>query len=72
MASSKKPTYRARHIDMQHFALQEWVELKQVILEHIRTHLDLDDNSTNYIGWVLHIRHTRIIMGEYESTCMHI
>ena len=33
MSKSKKPTYRARNIDVQHFSLQEWVEIKQVILE---------------------------------------
>ena len=32
MANSKKPTERAKHIDVYHFFIHEWVELKQVIL----------------------------------------
>ena len=71
MEITKKKTEIARNIYVRHFYIQEWFDLKQVILEHIITHLNLSDTSTNALGWVLHNKHTGIIMGEYESTFMH-
>ena len=49
MQKSKKPKGRSIHIDVQHSLLQEWVDQKQVILEHITTHLNLADTSTKAI-----------------------
>ena len=71
MENSKKKIKRARHIDVQNFDLQECVELKQIILEHIRTHLNLADTYTKSLGWFLHNRHTGITMFEYGYTFMH-
>ena len=39
MEDYKEPTIRDRNIDVEHFDLQEWVEINQVILEHTTTHL---------------------------------
>ena len=71
MEKYKKSTYRARHMDVQNFSLQEWIELKQVILEHIRTHLNVADTSTKAIVWSPHNVHTQRMMGGYGSTFMH-
>ena len=72
MANSKKPIYRDIQIYVHHFPLQECVDTKQVILEHIRTRINLDDTSTKSLGWVLHNRQSGIMMGKYESTFIHI
>ena len=72
MEHYKKPTERARKIYVQKFALQECVDLKQVLIEHIRTHLNLYDTSTKALGWVLQNRHTVRMMVEYGYTSMHI
>ena len=66
----KKPTEISRHIDVQYFILHEWVYLRQIILEHFRNHLNLSDTSIKSLEWVLHNRHTCIIMGEYGSKLM--
>ena len=71
LENSKKPTYRNRHIGVQNFSLQEWVELEQVILEHIITHPTLANTYTKAIGWVLHNIHTGKIMGEEEDRFAH-
>ena len=72
IANHKKQTYRDIKIDVQNFPLQEWVEIKQLFLEHIIINLNLSDTSTKDLLWVLHNRHTETIMGEYGSTFMHI
>ena len=71
MENSNKPTESARQIDVHNFALQYWIELKQVILEHIRTYLTLAHTYTKALLWFLHNRHTGRIMGEYGYTFMH-
>ncbi len=73
MANAKKPTERSRHIDIQHFALQEWVAAKEVLLSHIPGTLNPADAFTKPLGWVLHHRHSTRMMGlvgsPYTSTC---
>ena len=71
MAETKKPTERYIHIDVYNFPLQEWVDPKQVTLEHIITHLKLSHTSNKALGWVFHNIHTGRIMGEYGYTFMH-
>jgi hypothetical protein len=34
MVNAKCPTEYSRHVDIQHFTLQEWVQNKEVVLEH--------------------------------------
>ena len=57
MENSNKPTESTRKIDAHNFALQYWIELKQVILEHIITQLTLSHTSTKALVLVLHYRH---------------
>ncbi|KAI2502403.1 hypothetical protein MHU86_12060 [Fragilaria crotonensis] len=35
MVNASRPTPRARHIDIQHFALQEWKAANEIVLSHI-------------------------------------
>ena len=67
MENSSKPTERDIHIDVNHFSFQELVELKQSILEHIRTNINVSGTSTKAIVWVLHNRHNFIMMDLYQS-----
>ena len=70
MENSRKPTEKDVHIDVKHFSIQEWVELKQLIIEHIIIHLNLADTYIKDIVWVFHNRNTDKILGEYRSTFM--
>jgi hypothetical protein len=67
MANAGKPTERSRHIDIQYFALQEWVAAGDVILKHIPGVINPSDALTKALGWVLHNRHVRRMMGHYGS-----
>ena len=72
MANAGKPTKRSRHIDIQYFALQEWVDRKLVKLFHIPGVFNPADSLTKALGWVLHTRHVTPLMGHcgygYTST----
>ena len=76
MANAGKPTKRYRNIDIQYFALQEWVDRKLVKLFHIPGVVNPADALTEALGWVLHTCHvTRLIShcgSGYTSTSGHI
>lgn len=65
MVNENKPTPRARHVDIQHFALQEWRERGIVKLEHIPGVINPSDGGTKPLGWTLHSRHARRAMGHF-------
>ena len=76
MANAGKPTERSRHIDIQYFALQEWVSKGFVKLFHIPGVANPADSMTKALGWVLHTRHVTRMMGHcgssYTTTSGHI
>jgi hypothetical protein len=76
MTNAKRPTDRSRHIDIQHFALQEWVAKGEVILRHMRVTINPDDALTKALGWLVHHRHSTCFMGmrgsPYSNTSGHI
>ncbi|GAX10430.1 hypothetical protein FisN_21Lu161 [Fistulifera solaris] len=63
MINSKKPTERARHVDIQYFAIQEWKEHGDITMRYISGVLNNADDLTKPLGWVLHSRHARRSMG---------
>jgi hypothetical protein len=63
MANAKRPTERSWHIDIQHFALQEWVQKREGVLEHVRGILNPADALIKPLGWILHHRHCSRVMG---------
>ena len=65
MVNAPSPTERSRHIDIQHFAIQDWKRSKQIILEHIPGIINPADDLTKPLGWVLHSRHCRRNMGHF-------
>ena len=65
MINARIPTERSRHIDIQFFAIQDWKDAGDIIMEHIPGILNPSDDLTKPLGWVLHSRHARRIMGHY-------
>ena len=60
------PTERCRHVDIRYWALQDWVrEDKSLTMKHIPGILNVSDDQTKPLGYVLHARHCRYIMGYY-------
>jgi hypothetical protein len=57
MANVKRLTKRIRYVDTQQFALQEWMQKKEVVLEHARGTLHPSDALTRPLGWILHHQH---------------
>lgn len=65
MVNANRPTERSRHIDIQHFAIQDWRAQGDIILHHIDGIQNPSDDLTKATGWVLHSRHARRLMGHY-------
>ena len=59
------PTERTRHMALRFFAIQDWREEGDIIMKHIPGILNPSDDMTKPLGWVLHARHCRRIMGHY-------
>ena len=64
--NEKCPTAQARHIKIQHFAIQEWHDNKDFIMEHLSGILNPSDDLTKPLSWVLHARHARRSMGHHK------
>jgi hypothetical protein len=65
MINQKKPTSRSRHIDIQYFAIQEWKRRGLIVMRHIPGVINVADQATKALSWVLHSRHARRSMGHY-------
>ncbi len=65
MINSKKPTDRTRHIDIQHFAINEWRDRGDLEMRYLPGIINPADALTKPLGWVLHHRHVRRLMGHY-------
>ena len=59
------PTERTRHMDIRFFQIQDWRIDNDLIMKHIPGILNPSDDLTKPLGWVLHSRHCRRIMGHY-------
>jgi hypothetical protein len=66
MINAKVPTERSRHIDIQHFAIQDWKAAGDIVMCHIPGIINPSDGLTKPLGWILHSRHARRIMGHYR------
>eukprot|EP00957_Ditylum_brightwellii_P122880 9369672-Ditylum_brightwellii.AAC.1 len=51
MVNTKRHTECSRHIDIQFFALQEWVERLQVKFYHIPGVVNIADALNRALGW---------------------
>jgi hypothetical protein len=65
MVHANRPTERSRHIDIQHFAIQELRQRGNIKLAHIPGLINAADTQTKPVGWVLHHRHIRCTMSHH-------
>jgi hypothetical protein len=65
MVNNNRPTERSRHIDIAHFAIQEWRARGDIVLLHIPGVINCSDAGTKPLPWTLHHRHVRRSMGHY-------
>ena len=59
------PTERTRHIDVRYWAIQDWIQDKSIFMQWIPGPLNISDAETKPLGYVLHARHCRRMMGHY-------
>ena len=53
-------------MDIQYFAIQDWVdEDKSIVMKWIPGKVNISDAETKPLGYVLHARHCRRMMGHY-------
>jgi hypothetical protein len=67
MINASSPTLRSRHIDIQHFAIQEWKTNGNIILCHIPGIINPADALAKALGPTLQFRHVRRFMGHYGA-----
>ncbi len=64
MANAQQPTHQTRHLDICHFALLDWVETYQIVMETISTHDNPADALTKILGPQLFSRHSFTLLGK--------
>jgi len=65
MINARVPTERSHHIDIQHFAIQDWKEAGAIVMQFISDVINPSNDLTKPLGCVLHDHHARHIMGHY-------
>ena len=65
MINSRIPTEHSQHIEIQHFAIQDWAEANEIMMQHIPGIISVPDGLTKALGWILHSRHARRMMGHF-------
>jgi hypothetical protein len=58
MINERKLTPRSHHIDIQHFAIQEWQQRGIIVMHHIPGVINVADQATKALSWTLHSCHT--------------
>jgi deoxyuridine 5'-triphosphate nucleotidohydrolase len=75
MANAQRPTKNTKHIDIKHFALQDWVQDDLLKLKRIDTSDNYSDVFTKATGTTLFYRHNEYVMGkvipEYALKCIN-
>jgi hypothetical protein len=66
MVNSNRPTERSRHIDIAWFAIQDWCAADEIVVQHIKGTINPSDDLTKALGWILHARHARRLLGHYR------
>ena len=59
------PTEQSRHMDIRFLSLKDWKEKGDLVMVHIHIKgtLNMSDDLTKSLGYVLHARHCRHMMG---------
>ena len=66
MINNNIPTPRTGHMELRFFAIQDWVDDRTIIMQHIKGILNPSDAMTKPLGRVLHSRHVRQFMGHFH------
>jgi hypothetical protein len=65
VAEATGTTKRLRHVDMQYFAIQEWVKNNEITVRKVHTSINVADLMTKALSAKLHHRHMNRLMGYY-------
>jgi ribosomal protein L30/L7E len=65
MINDDKPTPRSRHINIQHFAIQEWRDAGVLKVMHIPGVINPSNAATKALASQLHQRHVQRLMGHH-------
>ena len=66
IVNARKPTKRTRHLECPYFRIQDWKDQGYIIMKHIPGVINPSDSLGKPIGWVLHSRHSRRLMGHHK------
>ncbi len=73
MSRAAQPTKQSRHIEIRHYALNDWVERDLVSLEDCASGLNASDIATKQTGGILFARHLDNISGRLiPSYVLHV
>ena len=53
MVNARVPAERSRHVDVQHFAIQDWKEAGDITLSFIPGIINPSDDLAKPLGWIL-------------------
>jgi hypothetical protein len=65
VAEATGTTKRLRHVDMQYFAIQEWVKLDEITVRKVHTTVNVADLMTKALSPKLHYLHMNRLMGYF-------
>ena len=65
MINNCVPTEQSCHMNTQHFAIQDWPNAKDIVMQHIPGVPSVPDGLAKALGWVLHFRHAQRMMGHF-------
>ena len=63
---NSSPIERTRHVHIRYFSLQDWRQDGDLIMVHIPGIINPLDPLSKLVGFVLHSRHCRQVMGHYH------
>jgi hypothetical protein len=68
MINKWKPTTNSCHIDIQYYVIQEWCQHGIIVMHHLPGVLNVADQATKALGWMLHSCHACRAMGHYRPS----
>ena len=68
MINNRVPIERSCHIDIQHFAIQDQAEAKDIVMRNIPGILSIPYGLTKALGCILHSGHARRMMGHFLNS----
>jgi len=64
--NARAPAERSRHIDIQHFAIQDRKDSGAIVMEFVPCVINPSDDLTKPLGWVSHDRRARRVVGHCQ------